>query len=237
MSVYGWNGSSYVLTGDVVPISSQSDLATTLHDVLFERFNNSQVVMNVKYGILEHTVNIRRGTPYCRVSATSNKFKVNTVKERIALSTNNTTTDIPDFNQKNTDDSNRGNPLNLSPTANPFVFTNDSNVTTGLGLLDDNYMAWYDNNVASETLGFIGFTERPIACTITATDATTLSNVTWGFTNLFVGTIGTLTGATNTSSAGILTVLSIGDDDTYVKYRANEGIWGFDQRMALRRKR
>jgi len=237
MSVYGWDGSAYILTTDVIPRSSQGDLGTTLHDIIFERFNNTQVVLNVKYGILEHIINLRRGTPYCRISATSNKFRINTTKERIVLSTKTTATEIPDFNQQNTDNTNRGNPLNLSPTVNPFIFTNDSNVNTGLQLLNDNYISWYNTSTAAETVGFIGFMERPIACTVTATDATTLSNITWGFTNLFVGTIGVLTGPTDTSISGILTIFAMGDDDTYVKYRANEGIWGFDQRMALRRKR
>jgi hypothetical protein len=237
MQVFGWDGTSWVLTSEVIPTTSQSDLATTLHDIIFERFNNTQVVMNVKYGILEHKINIRRGTPYVRVSATSNKFRVNTTKERVALSVETTASQIQDFNQLKTDDANRGNPLNLSPTVNPFIFTNDSNADTGLLLMDDNYMAWYDTAQPNETLGFIGFMERPIACTITATDATTLDNITWGFTNLFVGTIGVLSGATDVTVGGFLPVLAIGDDDAYVKYRANEGVFGFDQRMALRRKR
>lgn len=237
MEQYGWNGTAWVLTSTVRPISSQNDLATTLHDVLFETFNNAQVILLVKYGLLEHKINIRRGTPYCRISATSNKFRIDTVKERVALSVGTTATQIQDFNQLKTDDANRGNPLNLSPTANPFIFTDNTNVTTGLQLMDDNWMAWYDTALPNDTVGYIGFMERPIACTITATDATTLSNITWGFTNLAVLCIGTISGPTNTNVGGILSILAIGDDDTYVKYRANEGVFAFNQRMTLRRKR
>jgi len=237
MQVWGWSGTAWALTGEVIPKSTQGDLATTLHDIIFTRFNNSQVVMNVKYGILEHEINIRRGTPYVRVAATSKEFRINTVKERVALSTGTTATQIQDFNQLKTDDTNRGNPLNLSPTVNPFTFTNDSDVDTGILLLDDNWMAWYDTLTANDTLGYIGFVERPIGSVITATSSTVLDNITWSFTNLAVVCVGVISGATNTNVGGILTILAVGDDDTYVKYRANEGIFAFNQRMALRRKR
>jgi hypothetical protein len=237
MEVYNWDGVVWALTGEVRPKTTQGDLATTLHDVLFDRFSNPQMKMTVKYGIVDHVVDLRRGGPYCRIAATSKSFRIDTTKERVIVPVKTTASQIPDFNQLNSDDANRGNPLNLSPTVNPFTFTNDSDTTTGLLLLNDNYMCWYDTATPSDSLGFIGFMERPIGCEITATDSTTLSHITWDFTNLAVVCVGTLTGNTSTTISGIITPVAIGSADTYVKYRANEGVWSFTQRMSLRKKR
>jgi hypothetical protein len=237
MEVWGYNGSTWVLTGEVIPKTTQAVLATTLHDIIIERFNNSQALLRVKYGIVEHVVNVRRGSPYCRIATTSTDFRINTTKERVALSTGTTATQIQDFNQAKTDDANRGNPMNLAVPATTFTFTDDADVDTGLDNMNDNWFAWYDTAQSNDTVGFIGFSERPIASVITATDATTLSNITWDFTNLAVVTVGTISGATNTTVGGIITILSVGNDDDYVKYRANEGIFSFNQRMTLRKKR
>ena len=236
MEYYGWTGSAWALAGKVIPINSAGSLATVLHDVIFERYNDSQISIVVKYGLIEHIINLRRGNPHVRIWASSKKFRIETNKQRFAVSVDNTSTDIPDFNQLNTDDANRGNPLNLSPTVNPFVFTNDSNATTGLLKLDDNWFAWYTIQ-ANDMVGWLGASKRPTGLTVTATSATVLEKIDWTFDVEAIVGVGVLFGQSNSPVNGIPAPLNIGATDTYVKWRANESVISFDQRMFLRKKR
>ena len=235
VDMYGWNGSAYVLTGKIIPIDTDDNLATVLHDVIFNRFNKAYIKINAKFGIVNHTITMHRGNPYIRIISNSRKFRISTVKERFALSTD-VVTDIPDFNQENTDNTNRGNPLNLSPTNNPFIFTNDSNVNTGLLLLDDNWFSWYDL-ISSDTIGFLGVIERPTSLVVTASDATTLSTIDWGFANKAIVGIGVLTSTPTITISGIPVPFNVGSIDAYVKWRANEAVISYDHKMFLRRKR
>jgi len=236
VEIFGWDGIAWESTGTIKPIASNSDLGVTLHDVVFERFNDSQCKFIVKYGIVDHTIDMRRGNPYVRVVCNTKKFKIATSKQRFALSTKNTTTDIPDFNQKNTDDANRGNPANLSPVVNPFTFTDDSNATTGLDLINDNWFGWYDV-VANDTIGWLGIVENPTGLVVTAVDATTLQDMIWTFEDDAIVSVGTLASKPTTVINGIPKPFNIGDVDTYVKWRANESIFSCDQKMFLKKKR
>lgn len=237
MEVFGWDGAAWVSTGSLIAKSSQGDLATTLHDVIFTIFNDGQAKITVKYGIVDHIIDMKRGSPSVRVTTNSTQSRFTTSHRRFALSVDNTTTDIPDFNQKNTDDVNRGNPLNLSPTVNPFIFTDDSNVTTGLDLLDDNWYAWYNENDASDMVGFLGNISAPTALQLSAISSTQLEHIdwTWGINGVFC--VGVLPSDSSVDINGIPTPFNIGNIDTYVKWRSTEGIVGFDQRPFLRKKR
>ena len=237
MEVWGWDTATvtWISIGSIVPVSSQGDLATSLQDVIFERYNDSHVKLIVKYGIVDHIVDMKRGGPYVRIVMNSKEVRVTTTKERFALSTD-VSTDIPDFNQVNTDDTNRGNPLNLSPTNNPFVFTNDSNVNTGLLLLDDNWFGWYNDN-ATDMVGWLGVAKRPTGLIVTATSATQLEKIDWTFDKDMVISIGILPSTPSVDVNGIPTPFNIGSIDEYVKWRANESQLGFNQRMFLRKKR
>ena len=238
MEVWGWDTTAvaWVSIGSIIPKTSQGDLATILQDVIFDIYNDSQVKLIAKYGIVDHIVDMKRGGPYVRIVMNSKEVRVKTTKERFAISVDDTATEIPDFNQKNTDDANRGNPLNLSPTNNPFIFTNDSNLTTGLLLLDDNWFGWYNDN-ATDMVGWLGVAKRPTGLTVTATSATQLSTIDWKFDKDMVISIGVLNSTPTIDVNGIPTPFNIGSIDEYVKWRANESIIGFNQRMFLRKKR
>lgn len=238
MELFGWNVASaaWELASKIIPISTQSDLATTLQDIIFKIYNDSNVKLNVKYGIVDHEVDIKRGQPYVRIVSNSKEFRIDTAARRFALSTD-VVTDIPDFNQTNTDDVNRGNPLNLSPTNNPFIFTNDSNINTGLLKLDDNWFAWYDENDSSNMVGWLGTAKRPTGLKVTATSATALEKVEWSYDANAIVVVGMLEDDPTSVISGIPSPFVIGDLDTYVKWRANEGIYGFNQKGFLRRKR
>lgn len=238
MEFYGWNTTSAVweLAGNVIPISSQGDLSTTLQDIIFQVFNDAECKVVAKYGIVDHVIDIKRGTPSVHIATNSTEFRINTDKRRTALSTV-VSTDIPDFNQVNTDDTNRGNPLNLSPTNNPFIFTNDSDVNTGLLLIDDNWYAWYDENDSNNMVGWMSNLERPTTMQISAVSATELENFDWGYPNNAVVSVGILEGDPTTVVGGIPKPFSIGNIDEYVKWRATEGLLGFNQRPFLRKKR
>jgi hypothetical protein len=239
MDVYGWNvdATAWELTGSVIPKSSLGDVATGLKDIIFNKFNDIHVKAIVKYGIVTHFVNLRRGQASARIFTNSKQFRINTAKRRFALSTGTTATQIQDFNQLKSDDTNRGNPLNLSPTVNPFIFTNDSDVDTGLLLVDDNWFSYYNENDATDTAGFVGVTKRPTGMEVSAVSATELNNIDFTFDINAVFCVGILEGDPTTKINNIPVIFNIGDIDTYVKWRANEGIYGFDQRGYVKRKR
>ena len=235
VDIYGWDDSAYQLTGKVIPIDTDDNLATVLHDVIFTRFNKAYIKITVKFGIVNHTITMHRGNPYIRILSNSKKFRVSTVKERFALSTD-VNTDIPDFNQESTDNTNRGNPLDLSPTNNPFIFTDDNDIDTGLDRLDDNWFGWYDL-IANDVIGWLGTGARPTGLIVTATSPSQLSTMDWTFAKNAIIGIGILNTTPSVLVNGIPTPFNIGNIDTYVKWRANEAVISFDHKMFLRRKR
>lgn len=238
MEIYGWNTTalSWDLIGSNIPKATGGSLATTLHDVVFSTFTDSQCKFQVKWGIVNHTVDIKRGMPYVRIVQNSKEARILTSKRRFALSTA-VNTDIPDFNQENTDDANRGNPLNLSPTKNPFVFTDDTNTTTGLQLMDDNWLAWYNENSSNDMVGFLGNLKRPTGLSVSAVSATQLEfiDITWDIYGIYC--IGILESDPTSTIGGIPLPFNIGNPDEDVKWRATEGLLGFNQRPFLRKKR
>jgi len=238
MQVFGWSvtAGAWELASSVIPKNTQGDLATTLQDIIFRIYNDSSVKLNVKYGIVDHVVEIKRGQPYARICTTSKEFRVAMTARRFALSTD-VNTDIPDFNQENTDDTNRGNPLNLSPANNPFIFTNDSNVNTGLLLLDDNWFGWYDENDSNNMVGWMAVSKRCTGLIITATSPTALEKAEWTFDANAIITVGILESDPTSVISGVPLPFHIGDPDAYVKFRANESLYGFNQKGFLRRKR
>ncbi len=238
MEVYGWNvtTATWELASSIIPKDSQSILATTLQDIIFKIYNDSQVKILVKYGTVDHEVDMKRGQPYVRIVSNSKEFKIDTSARRFALSTD-VNTDIPDFNQVNTDDANRGNPLNLSPTVNPFIFTDDNDIDTGLDRLDDNWYAWYDEDDSNNMVGWLGTAVQPTGLTVTATSSTALEKVEWSYDKNVIVVVGVLESDPTATVNGIPAPFVIGDIDTYVKWRANEGIYGFNQKGFLRRKR
>ena len=235
VDMYGWDGSTYKLTGKIIPIDTDDNLGTVLHDVIFPRFNKAFVKITAKFGIVTHTITMHRGNPYIRVFSDSKRFRVSTVKARFALSTD-VVTDIPDFNQENTDNTNRGNPLDLSPTNNPFIFTDDNDIDTGIDRIDDNWFSWYDL-ISSDVIGWLGVGARPTSMTVTATSSTQLSTIDWGFADNAIIGIGILDTTPSILVNDIPTPFIIGNLDTYVKWRANEAVISFDHKMFLRRKR
>ncbi len=238
MELWGWNASLSVWRslGSNVPRATNGDLANTLHDVIFETFTDSQCKFTIKWGVVDHVVDMKRGMPYVRIVQNSTMARIKTTTRRFALSTA-VNTDIPDFNQENSDNTNRGNPLNLSPTVNPFIFTDDTDIDTGLQLMNDNWFAWYDHNSTSNMVAFLGNIKRPVGLQVSATAATNLEfiDITWDIKGIYC--IGTLESDNTIKISGIPKPFSIGVQDEYVKWRATEGLMGFNQRPFLRKKR
>jgi len=180
---------------------------------------------------------MKRGGPYVHISMNTKKIRVSTTTRRFALSTD-VVSELSDFNQTNTDDANRGNPLNLSPQVNPFIFTNNDSVNTGLLNLDDNWFSWYDNTDTNNMVGWLGALKRPTGLTITAVSSTNLGTIDWTFDiDPAVVSIGVLESDPTVTVNGIPKPFNIGTVDEYVKWRANESIFGWNQRSFLRKRR
>ena len=238
MKVYGWSigSASWELASTVIPVSTQSDLATSLQDIVFRAYNDSFIKINVKYGIVDHLIDMKRGQPYVRIVSNSRELRIDNTTRRFVLSTD-VSADIPDFNQNNSDNANRGNPLNLSPTNNPFTFTDDNDINTGLDRLDDSWYAWYDETDSNNMVGWMAVAKQPTGLVVTATSATELEKATWTWDADGIFTMGILESDPTTKIGGIPKPFSIGIIDEYVKWRANESIYGFNQRGIIRRKR
>lgn len=238
VEIYGWNVTvgAWELASTLIPTNVTGDLATTLQDVVFRIYNDSFIKMNAKFGIVDYFIEIKRGQPYARFVSTSKQIRVDTTTRRFALSTD-VNTDIPDFNQENSDDTNRGNPLNLSPPNNPFIFTDNNNVNTGLDRLDDNWYAWYDETDTNNMVGWLAVAKQPTGLTITATSSIALEKMVWDFDANAIFALGMLESNPTVKVGGIPSPFNVGNIDEYVKWRANEAIYGFNQRGILRRKR
>ncbi len=236
VEVYGWNGSTYELTGKIIPIDDDGTDSAATNDVVIDIFNQEQCKFLVKYGLVEHKIDLHRGWTHARVFANSKKFKITTTKERFALSVDTPASQLQDFNQLKSDDTNRGNPLNLSPTNNPFTFTNDSDTDTGLLLLDDHWFAYY-NLETNDVVGWVAITKRPTGLSVNATSSTELESITWTFDVDALVAVGVLDSQPNTKIADVPKPFHIGSTDEYVKWRADESIFSFNQRQFLTKKR
>ena len=240
MEVFGWNTVSvaWQSIGDISPMSSAGDLATTLHNIVFEKFNNVHVKVIAKYGIVDHVIDIKRGWPCARIASNGKNIRVDTTKRRFALSVDNTSTEILNFNQKTSDDANRGNPLNLTVPDNPYIFVTGTDIDKGINRIDDNWYAWYNENSSNDMVGWLGVLKKPTALKISANSATELDYIQWGFdTDPTIFSIGILRGDSTALINGVPTPFHIGNIDQYIKWRANESIFGFDQKQLPRTKR
>ena len=238
MQVLGWNTDSneWQSVGYVSPKSNGGDLSNTLHDIIFPIFNDSHVKVIVKYGIVDHIVDIRRGNPYARIFMNSKEFRFTTSKHKFVTSTKQSS-HLPNFNQFNTKDDDRGNPLALSSSTSIYVFTDNTDTDTGLDLLNDNWYAFYDKG-ESEMVGWIANIAAPTKLSVSAISETELEHIdlSYEIENNIIS-VGILQSNTNSFINDIPKAFNVGDVDTYVKWRAIESIMGFNQRPYMRKKR
>ena len=255
---YGWNvtNSAYEYIGALIPVDSNENFSTTLHDVLFTQLTKSRMAFTVKFGIIDFVIDFHRGSPYARIRADTKRYRFETNKARLALSADYANEKLVNWNQETSDDSGKGNPLNLSNpvfqatafqasafmttfsnAVNPYPLTNDTNATTGIQNINDNWFAFYDIDKVSDTVGFIGVLKKPTGITIKGATASALEYVEYTFDkNMAIG-VGMLEASTGSKIAGIPLAFHIGTQDTYVKWRANESVTSFGQRQFARRKR
>jgi len=241
IKVYGWDpaasggAGAWVYTCSIIPISVTGDPANILQSLVFERFNNSQIRLTARFGTVDYVITLNRGHPY--IGLFSEKyFRIETTKQRFALSVATPATQIQDFNQLKSDDVNRGNPLNLSSPVTTFTFTNDSNVDTGLGLVNDGWYAFY-NLTATDCVGWVAPLREVIGLTVSAVSATELDTINWTFASSTIIGIGVLPSTPTALINNIPRPFHVGSQDEYVKWRANESMWTLAQRQSIRKKR
>ncbi len=254
---YGYNttASTYQYVGALNPVSSQENFSTALQDVIFEQMTRSRMKFVVKFGIIDYVVDFHRGSPYARVRMNSKRVRFETNKARLALSSDYANNKLINWNQKTSDDTGKGNPLNLSATTfqscfqtnafqtsistgvNPYDFTNDTNTDTGIQNIDDNWYAVYNTNQAADTVGFVGVLKQPIALQVKATSATELAHLDFTFDKIISIGVGILEASTASTISDIPLAFHIGNKDSYVKWRANESVLSYGQRQFSRRKR
>ena len=254
---YGWNttSSSYEYTGALNPIDSNGNLSTNLNDVLFKQLTKSRMKFTIKFGVIDYEVDLHRGWPHARIVLNSKQCRFETSKGRFATSSDYDNNKLLNWNQKTSDDSGKGNPLNLSaasfqdcfqPTAfqtsigtgvNPYNFTNDTNTDSGLQNIDDNWFAFYDAGQADDTVGFIGVLKKPTGLQLKASTTTALEYANFTFDKKMIIGVGILQASISSQVSGIPLAFHIGNQDQYVKWRANESIVGFGQKQFSRRKR
>ena len=237
VEISGWDAvSTWVVLGSILPLNSTGTSASTLLDVIITGFNDSSCTITAKFGILDYRITMRKGMPYVHFKLNSEQFVFKTTKERFALSARTEGTNLKDYNQLSSDDTNRGNPLNLSSPETISIFTEDSDVDRGLVHVDDNWFAVY-NLTSSDTVGWIGTTLLPVELEIEATNATTLKELRFGFRKNTAISIGALNSSPTTKFSGIPKPFFPGDDDAYVKWSANGSIFDLAQNPFVRKRR
>lgn len=238
IEIKGYNSGTqaYDLIGSILPESTSGNLATNLLDVIFRKFNDSAVVITAKFGILDYRITMRKGMPYIRVRLNSQQMTFKTTKERFALSANTEDTNLKDYNQKYSDDANRGNPLNLAVPETISTFTYDSDVDRGLNHIDDNWFGVY-NLASTDVVGWIGTILIPNSLEIEATDATTLKEIRFGWLRNNVVSIGVLNSLPTQTFNGVPRPFHPGNDDDYVKWHANSAIFDMAQSPFVRKRR
>lgn len=235
---FGWNSgtSSWNAIGDLIPQNKTGSLASTLLDVVIEKFNDSAIILIAKFGILDYRITFRKGMPYARILLNSTKLTWATTKEKFALSANTEGTNLKDYNQLSSDDANRGNPLNLAVPETISTFSDDSDVDRGLDHVDDNWFSVY-NLTSTDVVGWIGSIFIPNSLEVEATDATTLKEIRFGWRQNNIVTIGMLESLPTQLFTGVPRMFHPGDDDDYVKWRANASVYDLDQSPFVRKRR
>tara|TARA_Y100001949_G_scaffold174748_1_gene182882 strand:+ start:75 stop:1469 length:1395 start_codon:yes stop_codon:yes gene_type:complete len=258
IKIYGWNptNTAWEYTSSIIPMDTNGNLTTTLNAVIFEQLSQSRTKMVAKMGVVDINIEMRRGCPYIKVAQNSKKVRWGTTKRRFCVSADYANDDLPDWNQFMADEANTGNPLNLSnlsfqatafqnnafqqinlTTENPYTFSNDSNATRGLLNMDDNWISVFNENAASDVVGFFACSKRPTGLIVKANSATELDYLE--ITNDVKGVygIGVLPSAPTTKISGIPKPFHIGTKDEYVKWRASESLFNIAQRSFVRKKR
>ncbi len=235
----GWNvaNTAWEIIGSVIPTNNTASKAAVLQDVIISSFNSSQIRIIAKFGTVDYIIFFKKGMPYMRIRLQSKSVNFKTTKERFALSNTLTPdTNLTDYNQKNTDDTNKGNPLNLAAPENISVFTEGTDTDRGLDHVDDNWFAVYDLS-ADDMVGWIGTMLIPKTLDVEASDATTLKELRFTFKRETIICVGVLEGDPTAASGGVPSVFNASGDDTYVKWRANAGIFAWEQKPYVRKKR
>lgn len=238
IAFYGWNTVSiaWEYVGSILPQNDSGVKSSTLHDVIITSYNRSQVEINGKFGIIDFEITFKKGMPYARLRLTSKKVIFSTNKARFAMSARTPDTNLLDYNQKYSDDTNRGNPLNLAAPETISSFTEGASTTRGLNHVDDNWFAVY-NLTANSMIGWIGSVFIPSTLDIEAISSTVLREIRFGWRQQNIIAVGVLQGDPTTVVSGIPAVFNPGSDDTYVKWRANCAIYTWPQKPFMRKKR
>jgi len=235
----GWNVANvaWEVIGSIIPTNNTGAKGSVLHDVIIDSFNDSQVRLIAKFGIVDYIIYLKKAMPYARIRLQSKTVTFQTTKERFALSNTITPdTNLTDYNQKNSDDTNKGNPLNLASPENISVFTEGTDTDRGLDFVNDNWFAFYNLSV-DDMVGFIGTALIPKAIDLEATSSTVLKEARFTFKRESIICVGILEGDPTAASGGVPSVFNPGIDDTYVKWRANAGIFVWRQEPFMRKKR
>jgi len=239
IQVYGWDdaASTYDIVGSIIPQDNAGNVAGKLQDVIFDKLNRSEAEIIVKFGIVDYNINFRKGMPWAWIKLNSKRMTFATTKERFALSANTPGTNLTKWNQEHSDDANRGNPLGTYQSAtNPQIFTEDNNADTGLQHIDDNWFAVYTPG-NQDIVGWLGPTLIPVTLEVEATSTSALKEIRFGWRQSVIVGVGVLDGSPNTLIGGTPEIFNAGNDDTYVKWRANMSIFTYDQKPIMRKRR
>ena len=249
IEVYGWNNiSAWVKTQDILTDSDAGVVSNKVQVFAIEYMNKEQVKFQVGFGTTSYIIMMTRGNPYINLIDKFNKvFRTRSAKTRFALDIQIGTQPAEYYALVNTYTA--GSPVVRAQSSELIgVFTEQgftksgftssgfvlSGSESGSFFIKDNYFAYYDQ-IATDVIGWMSFLKPPKNILVqdeTGTLKYTHTNVTKG--NIFA--IGVLNGSPSTLIGGIPTPLVVGAQDTYVKYRGNESLFGFKQSQTIKKK-
>ena len=205
---------------EIVPINAENVKASFIQNITIEHFTINQMKLKINFGNTIYHITISRGCPYITIlTKYTTKFHIYTPKNRIT----------GDFTANNNYDLN-----SAKANGNPSVRSSTKETLTSPSMRD-NWWSWYTNNGVDEMIAWMSNLIYPSKVVITNTNDEIDTLYTYDYSANLIS-VGCLIGSPNVESNNIPIPYIVGNDDTYVKYRANEGLISFRQSNFIRRR-
>lgn len=246
IEIWGWDDvttSTWIKTHDILTDSDAGVSSTKVQSFSIEHMTKEQIKFLVSFGTTSFIITMTRGNPYINVVNKFDKiFRVRSAKTRFAIDVPTGSSPTEEYALVNTwlggSPVERAQSSELINVANEQGFTRSGFEESGFVMtsasVNDNYGCYYDE-VANDVVGWTAFMKAPDS--ILVEDETgTLKYTHTHFTKGNIYAIGVLVGTPSVLTGGIPDHLVVGTQDTYVKYRANEGPFAFKTTQTVKKK-
>ena len=205
---------------EIIPINSNNAKASFIQNITIEHFTLNQMKLKINFGNTIYHITMTRGCPYVTIlTKYTTKFHIYTPKNRFT----------GDFNANNNYDLN-----SAKANGNPSVRSATKETLTSPSMRD-NWWSWYLNDGVDEMIAWMSNLIYPSKVVITNTNDEIDTLYTYDYSANLIS-VGCIIGTPNIESNNVPLPYVVGNEDLYVKYRANEGLISFRQSNFIRRR-